>query len=178
MLHARVSERQLAPAAAAANQAGEESIAMLWRTVVTAGGDIAADHRPDRLGSLPADIPFMDVRHQRQPVGSHLSADLHADAISAVSRRHRGLTIRIGAAVDRIFDHPVDGGVVGTSPSGVPIVLLHWEVEVMFVEPEQRLPRAAKLLHFVEHELDRLLNAKGPGPSRSDHPPSRSRPAR
>src|SRR5712675_378004 len=56
--------------------------------------------------------------------------------------------------------HPVDGGVVGTSPSGVPIALLHWEVEVMFVEPEQRLPRAAKLLHFVEHELDRLLNAK------------------
>jgi hypothetical protein len=30
----------------------------------------------------------------------------------------------------------------------------------MFVEPEQRLPRAAKLLHFVEYELDRLLNAK------------------
>ena len=67
VLRARVAKRQLAPAAAAADQPGQQGVAVLGRAVMAAGGDIAADHCADRLGLLPADIALMGVRHQRQP---------------------------------------------------------------------------------------------------------------
>ena len=49
MLGARVAQRQLASAAAAADQAGEQGVAMLGRAVMPAGGNVAA--RPS-CGSL------------------------------------------------------------------------------------------------------------------------------
>ena len=40
MLGSRVSERQLTPASTAANEAGEQGVAMLGSAMVTAGGDV------------------------------------------------------------------------------------------------------------------------------------------
>jgi hypothetical protein len=77
MLGARVAERQLAPAAPAADEACEQGIAMLRCTMVAAGRNVAVDHRADRLGLLPADIALMGTRPQGQPVGARLAADLH-----------------------------------------------------------------------------------------------------
>src|SRR5208337_2405162 len=53
MLRARVAKRQLAPAAAATKQARQQSVAVLGRTVMAAGGDVAAHHLADRLSLLP-----------------------------------------------------------------------------------------------------------------------------
>src|SRR6266404_3830256 len=159
VLCARIAERQLAPAAAAAEQARQQSVAVLGRAVMAAGGNIAAHHLADRLGFLPADIAFMGVRHQRQPIAARLAANLHADARTIIARRDGRLTISIGAAVDGILDDSVDGGVVWTPPSGLAILALHWQIEIVLVEPEQRLPGAAKFQDFVEDQSDGLLYA-------------------
>ena len=87
MLRARVAKRQLAPASAATKQASQQSVAVLGRTVMTAGGDVAAHHLADCLGFLPADIAFVRVRHQRQPITARLAANFHANASSIIARR-------------------------------------------------------------------------------------------
>src|SRR5262252_2872794 len=127
--------------------------------MVTAGGYVVADHLADRFGLLPADITLMGVRHQRQPVAACFAADLHLDAGPIVARRDGRLTIGIGAAVDGVLDHSVDGGVVWPPPSGLAILSLHRQIEIMLVEPEQSLPGAAQFQDFVEHHADRLLHA-------------------
>jgi hypothetical protein len=48
------------------------SIAMLGRAMMAAGWHVAADHLAKRLGLFPADIAFMGVRHERQPIGTCL----------------------------------------------------------------------------------------------------------
>src|SRR5271169_3691782 len=126
---------------------------------MTAGGDVAAHHLADRLGLLPADIALMGVRHQRQPIAARLAANLHANASSIVGRRDGRLTIGIGAAVDGVLDHPVDGGVVRAPPSCLAILALHRQIEIMLVEPEQSLPGAAEFQDFIEDHADGLLHA-------------------
>src|SRR5260370_1379590 len=54
VLGACVLQRQLAPAALAADQPGEERVAMLGRAVMLPGGNVAADHFADRFRPLPA----------------------------------------------------------------------------------------------------------------------------
>ena len=159
MLHTGVSERQVAPATAAPHQASQQAIPVLGRPMMAAGGDVIADHHSDRLGLLPADIALMCVRHQRQPFGARLAADLHADAPSAIACRHRCLTIGIGATVDRVLDHPVDRGVVRPPPGDVAGALLHRQIKIMLVEPQQRLTGAAQFLNLVEDQRDGLLHA-------------------
>ena len=100
----------------------------------------------------------MGVGHQRQPVRSRLAANLYADAGGAVSRRRGRLTIGIGAAVDRVFDHPVDGGVIRSPPGCIAIVLLHRQIEIVLVEPAKRLPRTAQFLNLVEDQPDCVLH--------------------
>src|SRR6266498_5763334 len=73
VLGACVLQRQLAPAAAAADQPGEERVAMLGRAVMPAGGNVAADHFADRFRPLPAYVSFMRIRHQRQPISPRLA---------------------------------------------------------------------------------------------------------
>src|SRR5262249_40264518 len=70
MLRSRVAEGQFTPASATAEQARQQSVAVLGRTMVTAGGCIAADHLAGRFGLVPADITLIGVRHQRQPVAA------------------------------------------------------------------------------------------------------------
>lgn len=116
MLHAAIAQRQFAPAAAATDQAGEQGVAMFGRAVMSAGWNIAGDHRADRFEPLPAHIAVVGAGLQREPVGARFAADLHTGAPGAVSHRHSRSTIGIGAAVDRVLDHPVESGVIGPSP--------------------------------------------------------------
>src|SRR5205823_5830015 len=118
-----------------------------------------AHHLADCLGLLPANIARMGVRHQRQPIAARLAANLHADASGIIARRDGRLTISIGAAVDGVRDHSVDGGVVWTPPSRLAILVPHRQIEIMLVEPQQRLPGAAEFQDFVEDQADGLLHA-------------------
>jgi hypothetical protein len=81
------------------------------------GGDVAAHHVADRLGLLPANIALVGVWHQRQPLAARLALNLHVNGSGVIARRDGRLTISIGAAVDRVLDHSVDGGVVRAPPS-------------------------------------------------------------
>src|SRR5262245_45231803 len=128
MLRSRVAKGQFTPASATAEQARQQSVAVLGRTMVTAGGYVAADHLADRFGLVPADITLMGVRHQRQPVAACFAADLHLDAGPVVARHHGRLTIGIGAAVDGVLDHSVDGGVVWAPPNRLAVLALHRQI--------------------------------------------------
>src|SRR6202166_2942117 len=117
VLHACVPDGELAATALAPDQAGQQRVSMLGRAVMPTGGNVAADHCADRLDPLPAHVPFVGVGLQRQPFVPPLAADLHAHALGGVSRRHSRLTIGIGAAVDRVINDPVDGGVTRSPPT-------------------------------------------------------------
>jgi len=90
---------------------------------------------------------------------TRLPADAHADAVGAEGRRGLSLTIGVGAAVDGVLDHPVDGRVVGSSPGEIAIDPLHRQIETMLLEPKQGLPRAAQFLDLVEHQRYCVLDA-------------------
>src|SRR5262249_60303965 len=74
MLRSRVAESQFTPASATAEQAGQQSLAVLGRTMGTPGGYVAADHLADRFGIVPAAITLMCGLHQRQRVRACLAA--------------------------------------------------------------------------------------------------------
>src|SRR6266852_2052502 len=73
MLGACVADRQLASTTPAADKAGEQSVAVLRRSVMSACGQVVAHHLADRLRPLPADVTLMDAWDQRQPFGSRLT---------------------------------------------------------------------------------------------------------
>src|SRR5258707_8418718 len=50
----------------------------------------------------------------------------------------------VGAAVDRVRDHPVDGRIVRPAPDHLAIVALGGQVQPMLDEPEQGLPDTAE----------------------------------
>jgi hypothetical protein len=59
VLRAGVAGDQFATAATAAEEAGEQCIAVLGRAVVPARGGVVADHPADRLRTLPVHITLM-----------------------------------------------------------------------------------------------------------------------
>jgi hypothetical protein len=146
MLGTGISKSQLAPAAPAPDHASQQSIAVFGDTMMTASGKVVVDHRPDRLGLLPTDVALMAIWHQCQPIIACFAAHLCIGTVDSIAYRNRSLTIGISAAVDGILDHPVNGGVVQTPPSHIPIVLLYWKFEIMLEKPEQRLASTAKFL--------------------------------
>src|SRR6202011_3138858 len=158
VLHAGVPECELAAAALAPDQTSQQRVTMLGRAVMPTSGNVAADHCADRLEPLPAHVPFVGVGLQRQPFVPRLAADLHAHALRAVFRRHSCLTIGIGAAVDRVLDDPVDGRVTRSPPGRVAVGLLHRQIEIVLVEPAERLSGTAQFLDLVAHQLDRFLD--------------------
>ena len=159
MPRAAVAERQLAAAAATTNQPGEQGVAMLGRAVMPTRRNVAGDHRADRFKPLPAHIAVVRAGLQREPVGARPAADPRADALGPVSHRHGRSTIRIGAAVDRVLDHPVESGVTRAPPGRVTVRLLRRKIEVLLMEPEQRLSRAAEFFDLVEDQRDCRLHA-------------------
>jgi len=160
MLRAGIAERQLASAAATANQSGEQGLTMLGRTVMPARRDIIIrDHRADRFEPLPADIAFVSARLEAKPVGARLTATLHAWALFHISHRRGRFTIRICAAVHWVLDHPVESGVARSPPNRVAIALLRRKFEALLVEPEQCLSSASEFLDLVEDQRDCRLHA-------------------
>src|SRR6202040_2889232 len=155
MLGARVANHQLASTTPAADKAGEQSVAMLWRSVMSARGHVVAHHLADRLRPLPADVTLMDAWDQRQPFGSRLTTAPGSDhaCCCIIACRDTTLTIGVGAAVDRVVDHPVDGGIVRPAPDHVAIRALGGQVQPMLDEPEQGLPDTAEFGHLVEDEV-------------------------
>src|ERR1700745_2417576 len=130
---------------------------MLGRAMMLAGWHVAADHLANRLGLFPADIALMGVRHERQPIGTCLPARLHAG--DAVACCHGRLTISIGAAVDGVLDHSMDGGVIRSPPKRGAVLALHREIEIMPLDPQQSLTCAAEFQRLVEDQPDSLLHA-------------------
>src|SRR6202040_2272796 len=161
MLGACVADHQLASATPAADKAGEQSVAVLRRSVMSARGQVVAHHLADRLRPLPADVTLMDAWDQRQPFGPRLTTAAGSDhaCCCIISCRDTTLTIGVGAAVDRVLDHPVDGGIVRPAPDHLAIMALGGQVQPMLDEPEQGLrdPAIGILLEPVAdlHEADR-----------------------
>src|ERR1700730_10432689 len=160
MLGAGVADHQLASATPAADKAGDQSVAVLRRSVMSARGHVVAHHLADRLRPLPADVTLMDAWDQRQPFGSRLTTAAGSDhaCCCIISCRDTTLTIGVGAAVDRVLDHPVDGRIVRPAPDHLAIMALGGQVQPMLDEPEQGLPDTAELGDLVEDEDDGFLD--------------------
>lgn len=109
VLGSGVAKRQLAAAAPAADQAGEQRLAMLEHAVMPAGRNIACHHRADRFEPFPAHIAVMGAGLQGEPFVPRLAAGLHLDAVGGIGRRRARLTIGVGPAVDWVLDDPMDG---------------------------------------------------------------------
>ncbi len=96
---------------------------------------------------------------QRQPLAARLAAAAGASARTIVAHRRAGPAIGVGAAVSRVGHHPVDAAVAGPTPDDGAAAPPRRQLEVVLVEPQQRLAGAAELRHLVEHQPDRLLHA-------------------
>jgi hypothetical protein len=79
-------------------------------------------------------------------------------ACIAIARCDSDFTIGIGAAVDRVLDYPVDGGVTRPAPGDFAVAAPRGQIKPRFVEPEQCLTGAAQFLHLIEDEGDGLLH--------------------
>src|ERR1700688_3600804 len=160
MLGACVADHQLASATPAADKAGEQSVAVLRRSVMSACGHVVAHHLADRLRALAADVTLMRACDQRQPFGSRLTTAPGSDHACGciISCRDTTLTIGVGPAVDRVLDHPVDGRIVRPAPDHVAIMALGGQVQPMLDEPEQGLPDTAEFGDLVEDEDDGFLD--------------------
>src|SRR5262249_43580272 len=97
--------------------------------------------------------------HPPQPGATCFAGVIRLGAGPTVARRDGRLTIGIGAAVDGVLDHSVDGGVVWPPPSRLAVLALHRQIQVMLEKPEQSLSCAAELQDFVEDQADGLLHA-------------------
>src|ERR1700722_193675 len=137
MLGACVADRQLASTTPAADKAGEQSVAVLRRSVMSACGHVVAHHLADRLRPLPADVTLMGAWDQRQPFGSRLTTAPGMDHVCRchIFCRDTTLTIGVGAAVDRVVDHPVDGRVARAVADYVAIIPLARQIQPMLDEP-------------------------------------------
>src|SRR5262252_5235449 len=112
---------------------------MLGSAMMTARRHVVAHHPANRLRLFPVDVAFMSAGYQRQPLAAGLAACLHSHARAVIALRDTRLTIRIGTAVDRIVDHPVDGGVAGPAPIDIAVVAPCRQIKPMLDEPEERL---------------------------------------
>src|ERR1700738_4127344 len=157
---ALVADRQLASTTPAADKAGDQSVAVLRRSVMSAREHVVAHHLADRLRPLPADVTLMDAWDQRQPFGSRLTTAPGSDhaCCCIISCRDTTLTIGVGAAVGRVLDHPVGGRIVRPAPDHVAIIALGGQVQPMLDEPEQGLPDTAEFGDLVEDENDGFLD--------------------
>src|SRR3954451_18683537 len=83
-----VAERQLASATAAAQQPGEQGIAVLGGAVVPADRDVVAHHAADRLRSFPVNVALVRAGPQRQPLVAWLAAYARAGPRAIIAHRH------------------------------------------------------------------------------------------
>src|SRR5205807_1559547 len=85
--------------------------------------DDLEDRCPHRVvDTQPAKRDAAPLAIVKQTAMTAIAPALHAGARSVRARRGGSLTVRVGAAVDRIVEHPVDGGVAGAAPGDVAVV--------------------------------------------------------
>jgi|SRR6516164_5123618 hypothetical protein len=65
----------------------------------------------------------------------------------------RVASLGFGAGRRPILNHPVKSGVKRAPPDGVAVLLLGRDIEVMLMEPKERLPRVSKFLDLVTSEI-------------------------
>src|SRR6266851_4083943 len=80
-----------------------------------------------------------------------------------IGQEHRPIRYQLPARLSfrqghRVLNDPVDGGVTRSPPGRVAVGLLYRQIEVVLVEPAERLSRTAQFLDLVEHQLDRFLD--------------------
>src|SRR5215213_1287454 len=80
VLHAAVTDGQLAPTAPAADETSQQRVAVLGRAMMTARGHVLAHHPADRLRTLPIDVPVVRAGLERQPFAARLAAALRPNA--------------------------------------------------------------------------------------------------
>ena len=97
---------------------------MLWGAVMPADRDIVAHLFTDILGSLPADIPFMRAGDQRQPLLPPFATIPGAHGGTIIPSHDTGFTISVGPPIDRVVDHPVDGGIARPASHDIAVVAL------------------------------------------------------
>ena len=79
----------LRPQRRRADQASEQGVAMLGRTMMPARRDVAGDHRADRFEPLPAHIALVVAGLQRKPVGAGALRRIFTPTpLATVSCRH------------------------------------------------------------------------------------------
>ena len=109
-------DRQLASAAPAAHQAGQQPAAVPGVAMMPAGGYVAADHCAYRLGAFPVNIPLVGTGLQRQPLVARPALVPDPNARLPVHRDGAALAVCVGSAVDGVDDHSMDRGVPGPTP--------------------------------------------------------------
>ncbi len=114
--------------------------------------DLAAPHATNAVRTPPP------APTSRQPLGARLAPYSRPRPCVIIARLDRRLAIGIGAAIGRVDDHLMGGGVARPAPHDVAVSLPHRQLQIVLVGPQQRLPRAAELLDLVEAQPDRLLN--------------------
>src|SRR6266568_5034626 len=120
-----------------------------------------ASHQPvSRIGRVVLAEGAVSLIASRFEIAcERLAAHSDADSEATIVRRHGRLAIGIGTAVDRVLDHPVDGGIAWTSPRRDSAFALDGQIEAVLEEPQQSLPGATEFQHLVEDQRDRRLDA-------------------
>src|SRR5690242_9478343 len=158
VLGSSVTQRELAPAATTSQQTRQQRVTMFGSAVMAAARDVVTDHPADRLRSLPIEITLVCVGLQRQPLIAWLPAAPGVRADTVIAGNDTGPPIGVGATVDRVGDHPVDAGVAWSTPDDVTVGWPCRQIQVVLVEPKQRLTGAAEFHHLGEDQGDCLLN--------------------
>ncbi len=158
VLLSSTANRQLPAAAAAAQETRTQGIAVLRRAVMTACRDSVADPLAYRLRAFPLDRALLRAGLQREPRGARLAPYPRPRPCPIIARLHARLAIGVAAAIGRVDDHPMQGGVARPAPHDGAVARPRRQRQIVLVDPQQRLARAAQLLDRVEDQSDRLLH--------------------
>src|SRR4051794_39430813 len=145
---------------AAAHQAGQQGLAPANR---------AAGHEPLAVGVVgdqllvplklrPRDVTLVMLGDQYFPVGPG-TATPAGDPLTPIPHGHpaAGAAERVGAAIDRVGQHMVDGVVDRQLPHGARAVRGR-QLDPLLPQPEMNLPDALELGELAEHQADRLAD--------------------
>ena len=164
-LRSAVSDMQLAPAMAAAEQAGEQGFPSPHgapaRPALAVG--VVADQALIPLEGIPADITLMVVADQNVPLRP-LDPNTARDAFSAIldSRLADRPAVRIGAGVNRVGEDVMDRIVDRRLPLQAPAfraVADGGEQDPLLPKPEMDLPHALQFFELPKDERKRFAHA-------------------
>ena len=119
VIAAGVMNGHLLTAAPAAHQPGKKCCAAFGGADLLRSRGIARYHFPDRFRTRPVDITLVGAGKQGQPFLARLAPDAAARSCFAVTRLARGLSVGVGATIDRIREDSVDCRIRWTLPDEI-----------------------------------------------------------